>query len=89
MELASVQAFEILQKVVSSCPSMWTYRTYLAMAMALNCLIPSDTALATAFLSAQIPKFEHAFSTLQPVEVLETGCLTGSLTGSDHYKSLN
>lgn len=49
---------------------MWTCRTYLAMAMALNCLIPSDTALATAFFSAQIPRFEHTFSTLQPVEDL-------------------
>lgn len=46
----------------------WTGRIYLAMAMALNCLHPSDTAFATAFLSAQIPRLLHAFSMLQPVE---------------------
>lgn len=65
--ISTMWACEMLQEVVSSHPSR-TGRSYLAMAMALNCLLPSDTAFATAFLSAQIPRLLHAFSMLQPVE---------------------
>lgn len=35
--------------------------------MALKFLYPSDTAFAMAVLSAQMPRLEQAFSTLQPI----------------------
>lgn len=43
-------------------------QNYLAIAMALKLLCPSDTALEIAVLSAHNPAVQHAFSTLQPVK---------------------
>lgn len=52
---------------------------YLEIAMALNFLYPSDTALTIAVLSAHIDSPYEAFSTLQPVKIKHMICLNSCI----------
>lgn len=59
-----------------------------AIAIALNLVWPSDTALTSAALSAQIVSPQEAFSTLQPERqtVLETNYVKSSVECLRNHK---